>query len=118
MDNLTQNRMVFPRNSRLAGIFVFMITSENYYWGRTGVWIPLNVMSKKELSVIEKVLLSEILYFDVRDDGCRVSNESFASFLGTSETSVKRHLTHLKRLGLIYVKNFDGRERVLGVKTL
>lgn len=95
-----------------------MRTIENYDPYFNGIWIPKEICLNEELCAIEKVLLAEIYRFDSTFGGCNVSNEAFASFLGTSETTVKRHLTHLKRLGLIYVKNFDGRERVLGVKTL
>ena len=83
-----------------------------------GIWIPEEIWFNRELSAISKVLLVEIYRDDCGGGGCNVTNEAFASFLGTSKTTVKRHLTHLKRLGLIYDKNFGEGERVLGVKTL
>lgn len=79
-----------------------------------GIWIPAEIWLNNDLSAIEVMLLAEIDSLD-KLDGCYASNEYFAKFLDTSEASVKRYLTHLKRLGLIYVKKFDGRTRYLGV---
>lgn len=80
-----------------------------------GIWIPISIWRNKELSAIEVILLAEIDSLD-KAQGCYASNEYFAKFLDISEASVSRYITHLKKLGLVYQKKFDGRTRYLGVR--
>lgn len=79
-----------------------------------GVWIPREIWCNREISLTEKALLTEIESFD-KNKGCYASNKYFAEFLDVSESKVKEALKHLRELGYVYTKNFDGRIRYLGV---
>lgn len=78
-----------------------------------GVWIPKEVYLNQDLNWIEKILFVEINSLDKNKRGCFASNEYLADFLETSERTVSRGISKLKKLHLIKQKNFDGRRRIL-----
>ena len=47
------------------------------------------------------------------EKGCYASNEHIANFCQCSATKVSTSISKLKKLGYIYVQNFDGRKREL-----
>ena len=61
-----------------------------------GIWIPKEIWLSKELSILDKVLLSEIS--SLSND---VDNEYFAEFCGCSVSSVIKSIKKLNNLGLI-----------------
>lgn len=81
-----------------------------------GVWIPARIWLNKKLTLTEKALLVEINSLD-NDDGCYASNEYLAEFLNTSVATITRSISKLKIIGDIYMSGFDGRQRILKVKT-
>lgn len=54
-----------------------------------GVWIPKEIWESQELTLQEKVLLTEIDSLD-NEDGCFASNKYFAEFMKLSERQIKR----------------------------
>lgn len=66
-----------------------------------GVYIPPEVWAIKELSLAERVLVSEIATLSSDDRVCFASNAYFAELLGCSRESIKKYLSHLKRSGII-----------------
>ena len=81
-----------------------------------GIWIPKEIWLNKELDVTEKALFAEIDSLDTNSH-CTASNEYFANFLGVSESTITRGITHLKKMGLIE-SDFNGRNRILRVVKL
>lgn len=77
-----------------------------------GIWIPKEIWLNKNLSIEEKVILSEIHSLD-GEDGCFASNAYFQNFFGLSQRVLQLHLARLKKLGFIRVESFDGRKRIL-----
>lgn len=70
-----------------------------------GVWIDKDIWLDYDLNACEKVLLVEIDSLDNEPTHCFAENEYFAKFLGVSNRTVTRYISHLKQLGYIYVKD-------------
>jgi len=79
-----------------------------------GVWIPKDIWLNTDMSLIERVLYTEISSLD-NENHCIASNEYFAKFCGVSERTIIRAIKRLKELGLIKEVEFDGRTRRLEV---
>jgi len=79
-----------------------------------GVWIPKEIWLDKDLTMLEKVLLTEISSLDT-ENHCIAGNEYFAEFCNCSESSITKAIRHLQDLNLIEILNFDGRHRKLRV---
>lgn len=80
--------------------------------GVKGIWIPAEIWLNTEISHIEKILWAEINSLD-KGNGCHVSNEYLANFLGVKEHTITIMVSHLKKVGLIKQIAFDGRKRTL-----
>ena len=63
--------------------------------------------------MLEKGILTEIDSLDNEENGCFASNEYIAKFCQCSETKVSTAIKKLIELDYLYVKNFDGRIRIL-----
>lgn len=76
---------------------------------------PIEVFNDHRMDAIEKMLLIRIDSFCKHGDGdgCYASNDYLAEFCGCSERKVSASLTHLKELGYIEQRAFDGRRRTL-----
>lgn len=79
---------------------------------RQGIWIPARIESRNDLSISEKVILSEIESF-TSNGKCFASNEHFANLLGIQPDTVSRMISRLKKRGFIIQTGFDGRRRYL-----
>lgn len=79
-----------------------------------GVWIPKEIWLSTELTMLEKVILTEINSLD-NEEHCTAGNEYFAEFCQCSTSAVTKAIKHLKELGLIEELNFDGRHRKIRV---
>jgi len=77
-----------------------------------GVWIPAEIWLRKDLCPTEKFLLAEIESLNV-EEGCRVSNECFASIMGVSVSRVIQMLKKLKDKNLITIENRSDKTRVM-----
>ena len=77
--------------------------------------LPIEVFNDTRLDATEKILLMRIDSFcKVGDgDGCYASNEYLASFCGCSDRKISQSISHLKEIGYIEQKSFDGRRRAL-----
>lgn len=78
-----------------------------------GVWIPKEIWLDEKLNMLEKGILTEIDSLDNEKTGCYASNKYIADFCQCSETKVSSAVSKLKKLGYIYEKSFDGRQRIL-----
>lgn len=81
---------------------------------RQGIWIPSRIESRHDLSISEKVILSEIESF-TSNGKCFASNEHFARILGVKPDTVSRMISKLKRRGFVIQIGFDGRRRYLSL---
>lgn len=81
---------------------------------RQGIWIPARIESRRDLSIAEKVILSEIESF-TSSGKCFASNEHFANLLGLKPDTVSRMISRLKRRGFVVQTGFDGRRRFLSL---
>lgn len=79
-----------------------------------GVWIPKEIWLNEELSMLEKVLFTEISSLD-NEEHCSAGNEYFAKFCNCSESAITKAIKHLKDLKMIEILSFDGRHRKLKV---
>ena len=77
--------------------------------------LPIEVFNDTRLDATEKILLMRIDSFcKVGDgDGCYASNDYLASFCGCSDRKISQSISHLKEVGYIEQKSFDGRRRAL-----
>jgi uncharacterized phage protein (TIGR02220 family) len=78
-----------------------------------GVWIPKAIWLDSRLTALDKVILTEIDSLDQGERGCYASNKHIADFCQCSEAKVTKSISHLTKLGYVYVQKFDGRQREL-----
>lgn len=78
-----------------------------------GVWIPARIWDDHRMGALEKMLLAEIDSFTGAGSTYFKANETIATDLGTSLSSVRRAISKLKEYGLIKEVGFDGRRRHL-----
>lgn len=81
---------------------------------RQGIWIPARIESRRDLSIAEKVILSEIESF-TSSGKCFASNEHFANLLGLKPDTISRMISRLKKRGFVVQTGFDGRRRFLSL---
>lgn len=78
-----------------------------------GVWIPRAVWLDDRLNALDKIILIEIDSLDSTERGCFASNKYIADFCQCSESKVSHSISKLTKLGYIFTKSFDGRQREL-----
>lgn len=78
-----------------------------------GIWIPAHIWNDDSLSAVAKVLLAEVDSFTARDQSFYKTNDTIARELHCSESTIKRIIADLVRLGHVERVAFDGRRRAL-----
>lgn len=78
-----------------------------------GVWIPKEIWLDDRLNALDKCIFVEVDSLDNEEQGCFASNEYLANFCQCSETKVSNAISKLIELGYLFVKSFDGRQRIL-----
>ena len=82
-----------------------------------GVWIPKDIWLNKDLTAIDKVVLTEIGSLD-NENHCTATNKYLAEFCGVSESTITRSIKKLVELNLIETEmktSTTGKYRVLKV---
>lgn len=77
-----------------------------------GVWIPKEIWLNENLTMLEKVILTEIDSLD-NEQHCVAGNEYLSQFCQCSEWKVSTAVKKLIELGYLEVVSFDGRHRRL-----
>ena len=77
-----------------------------------GVWIPKEIWLNENLTMLEKVILTEIDSLD-NEEHCVAGNDYLAQFCQCSESKVSKAVKKLIELGYLEVVSFDGRHRRL-----
>ena len=83
-----------------------------------GIWIPKEVWLDDRLNALDKIILMEIHSLDNEQTGCYASNKYLAEFCQCTETKISTAISKLKELGYIELASFDGRHRILKIKSL
>lgn len=78
-----------------------------------GVWIPKEIWLDERLNALDKCIFIEVDSLDSEEKGCYASNKYLADFCQCSETKVSTAISKLIKLGYLYLKSFDGRQRIL-----
>ena len=80
----------------------------------TGIFIPVEILTMRELSILEMFLLSWIdALYNEKHGGCFASNKYLANSLNVKENTIAKALTKLRKRNLIKDVSFDGRTRVI-----
>lgn len=66
-----------------------------------GIWMPIEVLQNKELTMQEKFVLMEIIQLTQLDLGCIANNSHFADLLQVSNKSISNTISHLVGKGYI-----------------
>lgn len=77
-----------------------------------GVWISKEIWLNKNLTALDKIILTEIDSLD-NEDGCTASNEYLAEFCQCSVTKISNSIAKLIDMKYIYQESFNGRVRTL-----
>ncbi|MBQ3415287.1 MAG: helix-turn-helix domain-containing protein [Bacilli bacterium] len=78
-----------------------------------GVWIPREIWLDERLNALDKIILTEIDSLDKGDEGCYASNQYIAEFCQCGVTKVSTSIAKLLKLDYLFIKKFDGRNRIL-----
>ncbi|MBQ7604299.1 MAG: helix-turn-helix domain-containing protein [Clostridia bacterium] len=85
---------------------------DNQKNGVRGLWIPREVLLDRDLSALEKIILTEIDALS-GDDGCRASNAYLAGVCGCSEKGISSAVSKLAKNGYVSYSGSNGRSRKL-----
>ena len=66
-----------------------------------GVWMPKEIWLNSELTILEKVIFTEIDSLD-NENHCIASNEYFANFCDCSESKISKAIKKLKDLQMTF----------------
>lgn len=79
-----------------------------------GIWIPLEILLNKDLTINEQTILSIILCLGDEDDVCFATNQYIANITGITSNSVSRIISSLKKKKYVEVilqsKNIEKRK--------
>lgn len=78
-----------------------------------GVWIPKEVFEMKELTLVEKVCLSIIIFLSKGERKCTATNKYFAELLGVGNkraSEIINSLSRKKRIGIDIHRDRDTKE--------
>lgn len=78
---------------------------------------PIEIVSRKDISMTEKLLLSQIFSFNINGE-CFANNSFFANTLGVDKSTITRAISSLKKLGFIEVIHKIGCKRFITVNGL
>ena len=76
-----------------------------------GVWTDAEMLSRKDISLLEKLILAEVVFF--ADKGCFLSNAELARRFGQSRNGVSKAISRLTEKGEIVVEGKDCYHRKL-----
>ncbi len=80
----------------------------------TGIFLPVEILDKEELTLLDQVLLSWIdALFCKEHGGCFAKNDYLAKRLHVKENTIAKSIMKLRHMGLIEDISFDGRNRVM-----
>lgn len=79
-----------------------------------GVWIEREIWLSQQLSLVEKVLFTEIRSLD-NERGCYASNHYFAVFFNVSDRQIRTYIASLQEKGFITVTIRNHNERTIRV---
>lgn len=83
----------------------------------TGIFIPVEILEKADLTLLEQILISLIHALYSKDHGgCLEKNEFFSKRLHVKENTIAKALTSLRQKDLVEDVSFDGRNRVIKIK--
>ena len=69
-----------------------------------GLWIPIEILTDKNLSDKEKTILSIILFFSKENNTCFCTNKTISELLNISVTQVSKLVKSLKDKGYINIE--------------
>jgi DNA-binding Lrp family transcriptional regulator len=89
---------------------------------RKGIWIEQIHIEDKNLSWIDKVLITEISSLSKLKNGCTASDEHFSTLLNVTRSAVNKRINRLVKIGYIskyvHTKNKKIEGRTLSMKNL
>lgn len=89
---------------------------------RKGIWIEQIHIEDKNLSWIDKVLITEISSLSKLKNGCTASDEHFSTLLNVTRSAVNKRINRLVKIGYIskyvHTKNKKIEGRTLSMKSL
>lgn len=68
---------------------------------QNGVFISFDVLKKKSLTLTEKIVISEIMYFESKNE-FYMGSKHLAAITGLGETSIKRAINHMLEQGILH----------------
>ena len=89
------------------------ITNEKFEANCKGLWLPMEVLKDKELSLEDTAILMIVDALDSAERHCTASNEYIATCFGFTENRVSISIGKLLKLGYLTKLGFDGRIRIL-----
>ena len=89
------------------------VTNEKFEANCKGLWLPMEVLTDKQLTLEDTAILVIIDALDSPERHCTASNEYIATCFGFNENKVSISISKLIKLGYLSKLGFDGRIRIL-----
>lgn len=89
------------------------ITNEKFEACCKGLWLPMEVLKDKELTLEDTAILMIVDALDSPKCHCTASNEYISTCFGFTENRVSISISKLCTLGYLTKIGFDGRIRIL-----
>ena len=89
------------------------VTNEKFEAHCKGLWLPMEVLKDKNLTLEDTAILMIIDALDSPERHCTASNEYIATCFGFTENRVSISISKLQKLGYLTKIGFDGRVRIL-----
>lgn len=89
------------------------VTNEKFEANCKGLWLPMEVLTDKQLTLEDTAILVIIDALDSPERHCTASNEYIATCFGFTENKVSISISKLIKLGYLSKLGFDGRIRIL-----
>lgn len=82
-----------------------------------GVWMPIEILREKNLTMLQKLILSMIINLD-NENGCHATNQFFSDVCGCSVVQVSTIISYFEYLVFFNIENGKNAKRVITFKKL
>jgi hypothetical protein len=81
---------------------------------RTGIWIPMELITDGNLDWTDKALYAEIMNLSKLEGGCHASNQHFGNLLGIIASAASKRISRLEKMEYLITNKLYDKNRCIG----